>query len=58
MVGIQTRLALKRRALRAYGRFEFWAEYLHDEMKKQNVGLSEVEWYEGEEGNFVGKPTA
>jgi hypothetical protein len=52
MVGIQTRLALKRRALLAASRLAFWAERLRDEMKKQNVELSVREWYEGEPGNY------
>jgi hypothetical protein len=46
MVGIQTRLALKRRALSAAGWLEYWAERLQDEMEKQDVELVPKKWFD------------
>ena len=39
MVSHSTLLALNRRALRTAGCLEYWAEHLHEEIKKQNIEL-------------------
>jgi hypothetical protein len=39
MIARPTKDALVRRAIGAANSLEYWAERLHDELKKQNIGL-------------------